>query len=676
MTRSCSPGTTGSRCRCSTGGGRGDRPARPAVLRPDGASLRRSRPQRVLRRAGGARGRARASGAARGARRRRGGGADSRGRVAEGARRGVLGAPLGARPLARASRELDRPCAEIETFDGHTMFYADRGRAERAAFLVASRKRRRHARGPAARGREHLELIEAVVPTARRARCVRLRGGRDEPGRPLGRAPRRAGRRARALRARRRRGCPLPRRQADVRGRVRGGARPAAPAGRPEPRPAPVPVSRAQQTARWVGLLYGRAPALDDAAESYHEASKISPSMIGRQVEGARRLETSPELQLSSTRAVKRHGGVAGSRCRAASSDRGCGRRSTSGRRPRVRGRCLAGELASLLLAGYGVTHALDSADGRPCSRCGPSPPAGRSTRSSSTSPLCGSTASSPACTTSIRSGRARRPSGSASAPRGGRALDVPGDRVGCAALVLVAAIFGRSRFKYGLRAYRFALLETGHVGQNVLLAATALGLAAVPLGGYYDRRADEFLGLDGVNESTLYTIAVEGARVTNESSGPLSCGWPHSDRSPARRLSACSADGRLSALRLPQSARARDGRPLAHTRAHDRCARRGRLGEGAALGGLRSPSGRGRRWRASSASGSRLRTGPLGRRAPSTASPAPGSALRFSAPGLSPRSRRTGSTTCSSTAVHGRTRTGAQPVIAAALRGVTKRLG
>ena len=79
----------------------------------------------------------------------------------------------------------------------------------------------------------------------------------------------------------------------------------------------------------------------------------------------------------------------------------------------------------------------------------------------------------------------------------------------GCAALLLVAAVFGRSRFKYGQRAYRFALIETGHVGQNVLLAATALGLAAVPLGGYYDRRADEFLGLDGVNESTLYTVAV-----------------------------------------------------------------------------------------------------------------------------------------------------------------------
>ena len=80
---------------------------------------------------------------------------------------------------------------------------------------------------------------------------------------------------------------------------------------------------------------------------------------------------------------------------------------------------------------------------------------------------------------------------------------------VACAAVIFVAAVFGRTRFKYGLRGYRFALLEAGHVGQNVLLAATAFGLGAVPLGGFYDRLTDEFLGLDGVNESTLYTIAV-----------------------------------------------------------------------------------------------------------------------------------------------------------------------
>jgi SagB-type dehydrogenase family enzyme len=79
----------------------------------------------------------------------------------------------------------------------------------------------------------------------------------------------------------------------------------------------------------------------------------------------------------------------------------------------------------------------------------------------------------------------------------------------GCAVLLAITAVFWRSRFKYGLRGYRFALMEAGHVAQNVLLAATALGLGAVPLSGFYDRPMDELLGLDGVTESMLYAVAL-----------------------------------------------------------------------------------------------------------------------------------------------------------------------
>jgi nitroreductase len=52
-------------------------------------------------------------------------------------------------------------------------------------------------------------------------------------------------------------------------------------------------------------------------------------------------------------------------------------------------------------------------------------------------------------------------------------------------------------------------LLEAGHVVQNVLLAATALELAAVPLGGFYDRRLDELIGVNGVDESSLYLVCI-----------------------------------------------------------------------------------------------------------------------------------------------------------------------
>ncbi len=77
------------------------------------------------------------------------------------------------------------------------------------------------------------------------------------------------------------------------------------------------------------------------------------------------------------------------------------------------------------------------------------------------------------------------------------------------AAFVAVTAVFWRSRFKYGQRGYRFALLEAGHAVQNLLLVATGLGLTALPLGGYYDGAVDHLLGVDGVDESTVYLVAI-----------------------------------------------------------------------------------------------------------------------------------------------------------------------
>jgi SagB-type dehydrogenase family enzyme len=80
--------------------------------------------------------------------------------------------------------------------------------------------------------------------------------------------------------------------------------------------------------------------------------------------------------------------------------------------------------------------------------------------------------------------------------------------RTGAATFVL-SGVFWRSRFKYRLRAYRFTVLEAGHIAQNVLLAADSLGLGALPIGGFYDGEIDALLDVDGVNEGTLYAVAV-----------------------------------------------------------------------------------------------------------------------------------------------------------------------
>lgn len=77
------------------------------------------------------------------------------------------------------------------------------------------------------------------------------------------------------------------------------------------------------------------------------------------------------------------------------------------------------------------------------------------------------------------------------------------------AAVIVLSAVTGRSLTKYGDRGYRYMLYEAGHVMQNVDLAATALGLGAVNLGGFYDDELAQLLAIDQESEIPLYATAV-----------------------------------------------------------------------------------------------------------------------------------------------------------------------
>ncbi len=79
------------------------------------------------------------------------------------------------------------------------------------------------------------------------------------------------------------------------------------------------------------------------------------------------------------------------------------------------------------------------------------------------------------------------------------------------AVTLAVVASFTRSRVKYGLRGYRFTLLEAGHIVQAAILASTALGIAALPWGGFIDDAADELLELDGLERSCIYLLGLAG---------------------------------------------------------------------------------------------------------------------------------------------------------------------
>ena len=77
------------------------------------------------------------------------------------------------------------------------------------------------------------------------------------------------------------------------------------------------------------------------------------------------------------------------------------------------------------------------------------------------------------------------------------------------AAVFVLTAVFWRSKDKYGEAGYRYLLLEGGHIGQNMYLAAEALGLKCSALGGATDKSLEAILDIDGITESAIYALAV-----------------------------------------------------------------------------------------------------------------------------------------------------------------------
>lgn len=75
--------------------------------------------------------------------------------------------------------------------------------------------------------------------------------------------------------------------------------------------------------------------------------------------------------------------------------------------------------------------------------------------------------------------------------------------------VVVLTGIFARVQWKYVDRSYRYILLEGGHVGQNIYLEATALGLGACGIGAFLDDRINALVGVDGNDEATIYLLSV-----------------------------------------------------------------------------------------------------------------------------------------------------------------------
>lgn len=92
------------------------------------------------------------------------------------------------------------------------------------------------------------------------------------------------------------------------------------------------------------------------------------------------------------------------------------------------------------------------------------------------------------------------------------RALEEPGRIGGAAFAVLLTNVFARYGVRYANRGYRYALIDTGHIAENLRLAAASEGLGEAGFTRFHDGQLDSLLGLDGRAEAVCFVAAVGAA--------------------------------------------------------------------------------------------------------------------------------------------------------------------
>ena len=83
---------------------------------------------------------------------------------------------------------------------------------------------------------------------------------------------------------------------------------------------------------------------------------------------------------------------------------------------------------------------------------------------------------------------------------------DFAGD---CAATFIWSCVPYRGEWRYGPMAHKPALLDAGHICQNLYLACEGLGCGTCAIAAYDQERLDALLGLDGQDEFAVYLAPV-----------------------------------------------------------------------------------------------------------------------------------------------------------------------
>jgi SagB-type dehydrogenase family enzyme len=87
--------------------------------------------------------------------------------------------------------------------------------------------------------------------------------------------------------------------------------------------------------------------------------------------------------------------------------------------------------------------------------------------------------------------------------------MTAPEPVAGSAVTFVLTSVMPRALSKYLFRGYRVLSYDVGCVLQSLYLVATALGLGATAVGGFYDDEVSQTLGVDGVDECVMMTFVV-----------------------------------------------------------------------------------------------------------------------------------------------------------------------
>jgi len=74
---------------------------------------------------------------------------------------------------------------------------------------------------------------------------------------------------------------------------------------------------------------------------------------------------------------------------------------------------------------------------------------------------------------------------------------------------IVLTGVISRTEVKYGINAYRFSLLEAGHIGQNISLLVEKEELGCCALGGFDNDKLSELLDILEEDEIPLYAFSL-----------------------------------------------------------------------------------------------------------------------------------------------------------------------